>query len=207
VQESGASTGTALPTPDAQREALEGMPVAPAETLPVSDVYDLTRYGEVLLSSGGRLLTATEVADPGPGAQQLAVENAARSILLLDPADGTTDGTTFTATNPRPATPPTVGGDLRVADFNVLNHVVDFPGQYGADARGATNAAELARQQATIVNARAALDADVVTLHEIENPPSSPPGAPTGRWRRCCRRWRCRPGRAGPTSRHTRTPT
>ncbi|MCW2535814.1 MAG: hypothetical protein JWQ26_1513 [Modestobacter sp.] len=210
---------------DTGRESLEGMLVAPAEDLTVTDVYDLNRYGEVLLSSGGRLLTPTEVADPGPAAHQVAVDNAARSILLddgrtatlsttaggpppyltvedpvrvgdtavlgqpvvltygfgswlLEPADGTADGTTFTATNPRPATPPTVGGDLRVADFNVLNYFVDFPSQFGNDARGATNPAELAQQQTKIVHALAALDADVLSLHEIENSAVLTPDTP-----------------------------
>jgi 5'-nucleotidase len=97
---------------------------------------------------------------------------------LLEPADGTADGTTFTATNPRPAAPPAVGGDLRVADFNVLNYFVDFPSEFGDDARGAENAAELAQQQAKIVNALAALDADVLLLHEIENSAVLTPDTP-----------------------------
>jgi 5'-nucleotidase len=88
---------------------------------------------------------------------------------LLEPADGTAEGTTFTATNPRPAAPPAVGGDLRIADFNVRNYFVDFPSEFGDDVRGATTTAELARQQAKIVSAITALDADVLTLHEIGN--------------------------------------
>jgi 5'-nucleotidase len=60
----------------------------------------------------------------------------------------------------------------------VLNYFVDFPGQYGDAARGATNAAELAQQQTKIVNALAALDADVLTLHEVENSAVLTPGTP-----------------------------
>ncbi|HEY4603332.1 MAG TPA: hypothetical protein VIH08_03215, partial [Blastococcus sp.] len=57
-----------LPSSDAQREALEGMLVAAGQPLTVSEVFNLDRYGEVLLSSGGRLVTPTEAAQPGPGA-------------------------------------------------------------------------------------------------------------------------------------------
>jgi 5'-nucleotidase len=73
--------------------------------------------------------------------------------------------TTFKATNPRTAHPAAVGGDIKVASFNVLNYFVHF----GGEARGATDAAALAKQQAKIVSAITALDADVVALMEIEN--------------------------------------
>ncbi|MFI7079806.1 ExeM/NucH family extracellular endonuclease [Micromonospora sp. NPDC049903] len=73
--------------------------------------------------------------------------------------------TTFKSTNPRTAAPVNVGGDLRVASFNVLNYFVHF----GGDARGAANEAALVKQEAKIVSAISALDADVVALQEIEN--------------------------------------
>ncbi len=73
--------------------------------------------------------------------------------------------TTFKATNPRTAAPVDVGGDLRVASFNVLNYFVHF----GGDARGAANEGALAKQEKKIVSAISALDADVVALEEIEN--------------------------------------
>ncbi|WP_433530416.1 ExeM/NucH family extracellular endonuclease [Micromonospora sp. CA-263727] len=73
--------------------------------------------------------------------------------------------TTFKATNPRTAAPVNVGGDLRVASFNVLNYFVHF----GGDARGATDEAALAKQETKIVSAISALGADVVALEEIEN--------------------------------------
>ncbi|MEV0157823.1 ExeM/NucH family extracellular endonuclease [Micromonospora sp. NPDC050686] len=81
-------------------------------------------------------------------------------------ADTPTVGrTTFKATNPRTAAPANVGGDIRVASFNVLNYFVHF----GGDARGAANEAGLAKQEAKIVAAISALGADVVGLEEIEN--------------------------------------
>ncbi|WP_241825464.1 ExeM/NucH family extracellular endonuclease [Micromonospora sp. CB01531] len=73
--------------------------------------------------------------------------------------------TTFKATNPRTTGPANVGGDVRVASFNVLNYFVHF----GGDARGAANEAALAKQEAKIVAAISALGADVVGLEEIEN--------------------------------------
>ncbi|WP_246835554.1 ExeM/NucH family extracellular endonuclease [Micromonospora sp. MH33] len=75
------------------------------------------------------------------------------------------DRTTFKATNPRTAGPVNVGGDVRVASFNVLNYFVHF----GGDARGAADEAGLAKQEAKIVAAISALGADVVGLEEIEN--------------------------------------
>ena len=73
--------------------------------------------------------------------------------------------TTFKSTNPRTAAPENVGGDLRLASFNVLNYFVHF----GGDARGADDEAGLAKQEAKIVSAINALGADVVALEEIEN--------------------------------------
>ncbi len=87
----------------------------------------------------------------------------------------------------RTAAPENVGGDVRLAGFNVLNyfpttgdHSPDAPTttdrdgdpvtvRGGCDARGAANADDLARQQVKIVKAINALGADVVSLEEIEN--------------------------------------
>lgn len=83
----------------------------------------------------------------------------------------------FARANPRPADAPAVGGNLRVASFNVLNYFTTldqagascFPGGTRSDCRGADSALEFSRQQAKIVEAIAVLDADVVGLIEIEN--------------------------------------
>lgn len=81
---------------------------------------------------------------------------------------------TVQRTNPRPASPDEVGGDVRVASFNVLNYftTIDGPGAVtdtGDDPRGADSATELDRQQAKIVAAIVELDAEIVGLMEIEN--------------------------------------
>ena len=100
--------------------------------------------------------------------------------------DGTgTDEVVFA--NPRTSSPAAVGGDVKVASFNVLNYFTTLgagsPGcvaytdrlgdgvtvREGCDQRGAWDADDLQRQQAKIVKAIEALDADVVGLMEIEN--------------------------------------
>ena len=96
------------------------------------------------------------------------------ATYVLQPADGTAEGSTFDATNPRPVAPAEVGGDLKIADFNVLNYFVTFGGQ----SRGAANADELGEQQTKIVNALKTLDADIITLHEIENSAVLTPDTP-----------------------------
>ena len=87
----------------------------------------------------------------------------------LQPADGTADGV-FAAQNSRPATPDAVGGDVTIGSFNVLNYFLTFT---GPDARGARNAAGLEKQAAKIVSAITALDADVLSLQEVEDTAST----------------------------------
>ena len=87
----------------------------------------------------------------------------------------------------RTAAPESVGGNLKLASFNVLNYFsttgTDLTGctyyndrsgapltvRGGCDARGAANPENLERQQAKIVSAINALGADVVSLMEVEN--------------------------------------
>lgn len=202
-----------LPAGDAARERLEGMLVAPADALTVSEVFDLTSFGELTLSEGGLLVQPTELARPGAAAQAIAAENALRRVLLddgsnvrlnvttapyltpgtpvrvgdvvafteplvlgygfgawrLQPADGTADGV-FAPQNTRPAAPDAVGGDLRVAAFNVLNYFVTFDPAVG---RGARSPEQFELQAGKIVPAILALGADVVTLMEIEDTDST----------------------------------
>ncbi len=87
--------------------------------------------------------------------------------------------------NDRETTPPAVGGDVRVASFNVLNYFTDLGrDEAGCKAytdragnpvatnycqvRGAWSEQAFADQQAKIVTAINGLDADVVSLEEIE---------------------------------------
>ncbi len=91
----------------------------------------------------------------------------------------------FTTT--RPDGPADVGGNLKLASFNVLNYFTTTGDQLsgcifytdrdgnpitvkeGCNARGAANAENLQRQQSKIVAAITKAGADVVSLEEIEN--------------------------------------
>jgi len=91
-----------------------------------------------------------------------------------------TQGATHVAVNPRPETPGALGGDVKVATFNVLNFFThlnnpfttadDTCGPTGnLECRGANNLQEYERQLDKLVAGIIALDADVVGIQEIEN--------------------------------------
>jgi uncharacterized protein len=202
VRSSGAvppPTSVALPVSAVMDlEAYEGMLVTFPQPLTVTETFALGRFGELLLSSGGRLFNPTN------GQGNTAEGNVLRRILLDDgssrqnPApipfltSSGTEGTrrvgdtvsgltgvltynfseyriyptlppTFVNANPRTARPEELGGDLKVASFNVLNYFTTL------DSRGANSAVEFARQKAKIVAALKAIDADIVGLIEVEN--------------------------------------
>ncbi len=199
-------------------ERYEGMLIETTQDLTVSETFGLGRFGELVLSSGGRLLNPTHVVEPGPAAQAMQAANDRNRIVLDDgdnrqnldptvyPAGGLSATNTIRvgdtvradrfvleqrfgvyrlqpveaidigATNPRPAAPAAVGGDLRVAALNVLNDFTTLnagPGGCGPagtlDCRGANTAFELDRQRAKTVAEIIGLDADILGLMEIQN--------------------------------------
>jgi predicted extracellular nuclease len=83
----------------------------------------------------------------------------------------------FQPTNPRPASPPGVGGRLKVVGMNVLNYFLTLDngqsicGPIGSkqQCRGAETATELARQQQKLNQALIKLDGDVIGMSELEN--------------------------------------
>ena len=76
----------------------------------------------------------------------------------------------FTRVNTRDATPPAVGGTLKVASFNVLNYFNgDGLGGGFPTSRGADTPDEFNRQRDKIISAISIMDADVIGLMEIEN--------------------------------------
>ncbi|MDN4642916.1 ExeM/NucH family extracellular endonuclease [Arthrobacter sp. PsM3] len=108
-------------------------------------------------------------------------------LTQLTPANAdTVQPASFGATT-RTDAPAAVGGNLKIASFNVLNYFPTTGDQLtgctyytdrdgnpitvrgGCDARGAANAANLQRQQDKIVAAISKSGADVVTLMEVEN--------------------------------------
>jgi uncharacterized protein len=234
----GCGTGTVdpvdvtLPVPSADHlERYEGMLVRMPQTLHVTEHFQLGRFGQVVMSSGGRLEQPTNVVAPGAAAQALQAANdlnriivddhrndqnpdpilfgrgghplsAASTLRGGDTATGMQGVMTYTwsgnaasgnayrlrpvaalgggvpdfqPTNPRPTTPPDVGGTVEVAAFNLLNYFNTFSGCTGGvggaamDCRGADNAAEFARQWPKTVAAITAMDVDVLGVMEMEN--------------------------------------
>jgi hypothetical protein len=198
-------------------EAVEGMRVSLDQTLTVTEVFNLGRFGEVSLSGTGRLPNPTNVVSPGAPAITLEGLNDRSRVILDDgdnrqnidptnyPQGGLSASNTlrvgdslpgitaigdqrfgnyrlqpvgpiaFDHTNPRTAAPEPVGGNLRVASFNVLNffngngtHVDGAPGGFPT-SRGAETLFEFDRQLAKEVAAITTLDADVIGLMELEN--------------------------------------
>ena len=118
-----------------------------------------------------------------------------RSLWRLQPTERLVAGAepaSFTST--RQDAPKDVGGDVKIGTFNVLNYFTTTAEAYdalpgnsctyftdrdgnkitadtcsGTGPRGAANAASLQRQQDKIVTAINTLDADVVSLEEVEN--------------------------------------
>lgn len=173
-------------------EQYEGMLVS-FERLTVAETYNLGRYGEVLLAAG-RLYQANngQISVDNALRQILlndssTVENPARVPYLA--ADETlrlgdtvanleavvvnygldawrlepVHPLTFQRSNPRETVPAEVGGSLQVATYNVLNYFTSLNG------RGAASPEEFARQEAKLLSALGAMNADVYGLIEIEN--------------------------------------
>lgn len=131
------------------------------------------------LRGGDTIGSITGVIDYGPTTATASGPGAYR-ILPLDNA-----ALQYSITNPRSTTPPSVGGNLKLASFNVLNYFTTFTNGQTADGgtgqtcltgqsassscRGADSMAEFVRQQTKIVAAISAIDADALGLMEIQN--------------------------------------
>ena len=109
-----------LPADDATRERLEGMLVTPVDTLTVSEIFDLTSFGELTLSEGGLLVQPTELARPGPEAQAIAAQNMLRRLVLDDGLSARVSTTTRPYLSP--TTPVRVGDELVFTSPTVLGY-------------------------------------------------------------------------------------
>ncbi len=233
-----------------EAEQYEGMLVRMPQTLYVTEHFQLGRFGQVVLSSGGRLAQPTNIFPAGPEAAALQAQNNLNRIIVDDASQGqnpdpilfgrggqplsasntlrggdTATGivgvmtytwagnvasgnayrvrpinalgatmSNFQPVNPRPTSPPAVGGTLKVASFNVLNYFVTVdPNTSDSDSftadnvcgplknqecRGADNTAdnpstastaERTRQENKMIQALLKLDTDVYGLIELEN--------------------------------------
>jgi len=205
-------------------EQYEGMLVRFTDTLSVTEMFQLDRFGEVRASQGGRLEQFTQSNAPNVAGFAAHQQNIARRTIVIDDGqsvqnpdpilfpDGslsTADGfrmgntvtnltgvvtfsrgsgssgdenyrihptvaPTFTPVNTRPARPDNVGGNLKVAGFNVLNYFTTLDEgsnttANGNNPRGADNTLEFNRQTEKLVTTLSTLDADILGLVELEN--------------------------------------
>jgi predicted extracellular nuclease len=82
-------TDLAFPVPArAFLERYEGMLVRVPQTLFVTDLFQLARFGQVVLSSDSRLSQPTNVTSPGTGAIALTARNDLRTIVVDDGVQG-----------------------------------------------------------------------------------------------------------------------
>ncbi|MFP5283114.1 MAG: ExeM/NucH family extracellular endonuclease, partial [Actinomycetes bacterium] len=110
-----------LPAGDAERERREGMLVRPVDPLTVSEVFDLTRFGELTLSEGGLLVQPTELARPGTEeAAAIAAGNQRRRVVLDDARTAQVSVTTRPYLSP--TTPVRVGDRLAFTEPLVLGY-------------------------------------------------------------------------------------
>jgi uncharacterized protein len=218
-------------------EQFEGMLVRLPQSMVVTEHFQLGRFDQVVLSSGGRLQQPTNIVAPGAPAQALQAANDLNKIILDDAsqaqnpdpiifargglplsASNTLRGgdtaanivgvlnytwagnsasgnayrirtvnalggyVNFEPANPRPASVPAVGGNVKVVGMNLLNYFNTFDGLpdsvdncnlgvggAATDCRGADTASEFDRQYPKTVAAMLALNADVIGVNEIEN--------------------------------------
>lgn len=184
--------------------AAEGRLVKPTNLYPAGSIdaqnlsHDNARR-RIILDDGSSLQNANPTAYIGDDNTLRAGDTLPGLVGVIDYGLATSSNTgmadyrihpvgaiNFTRANPRTAAPEPVGGNVRVASFNVLNYFTTFidgstaDGQTGqgctlgastsaANCRGADNLAEFNRQRAKIINAIKAVDADVVGLMEIQN--------------------------------------
>lgn len=79
-------TDVTLPKPSTNFfERYEGMLVRFPQTLSVTESFQLGRFGEIVVSSDGRQMTPTAVAEPGAPAQAVAAANALNRVIVDDP--------------------------------------------------------------------------------------------------------------------------
>ncbi len=191
-----------LPQDVGRLAQLQDVKVRLPQSLTVTDNAQLDRHGTLGLATEGRLMRATarrvpETAfrhqraahslwlddgsyranpDPIPYLDRHGTRRAGDTISgltgILTQAFGAyrlhpTRDPVFEAANPRAPAPPVTAGALRVATLNLENYFVTL------GLRGAQSADALARQRQKLVAAVQGLDADILSLVELENHPTT----------------------------------
>ncbi len=145
-----------------------------------SDFEQQQQLSEIIIDDGKQRQNVEPVRFPTGGlsaSNTVRVGDSAKGVsgYLLHTKQGyrlvVNQDPVFVASNPRPAAPAAKAkGELRVASFNVLNFFTgDGTDKAFPTKRGATDKLELARQQAKMIAALSAMDADVIGLLEVEN--------------------------------------
>jgi predicted extracellular nuclease len=112
-----------LPFPDAAfAERYEGMLTTLAGTLTVTETFSTGSFGEVVLSSGGRLFQPTNIAAPGAPAIALQAQNDLRRIVMDDGSNRSNPNPTPYLNGPEPT--------LRIGD-SVTNLTGVFTFDFG----------------------------------------------------------------------------
>ena len=124
-------TGTVTPTdvkfPVASADFLEqyeGMLVRLPQTMYVTEIYQLGRFDEVLMSARGRLMQPTNIYAPGPDADALQAENNLNQILIDDGTNAQNPDPILFARGglPLSASNTLRGGDTATGIVGVLNY-------------------------------------------------------------------------------------
>ncbi|MEB3355309.1 MAG: ExeM/NucH family extracellular endonuclease [Synechococcales bacterium] len=133
---------------------------APGDVVGQLDANDQLRTGDTITN-----LTGVVRFSRGSG-------GSGDEIYRINP----TETPLFENTNPRPTEAPNVGGDIKVASFNLLNFFTTLVNEGGLnsgpgnlDPRGANNATEFDRQLQKLLAALTEIEADIFGLIELEN--------------------------------------
>lgn len=190
-------TMASLPLNGYGREALEGMRIHMQTALTVSDVYQFGR-GNFTLSGNGLQFVPTEIAAPGPDANEVSARNRSFALPAML-AEGTkpvsllVSGTAVESitgvlahdergqrvalqsiefTLPAEFAPPQPAAPetLRVVGMNLHNYFNgDGKGQGFPTPRGAETVAQFEQQRNRIGAAIGALNPHIITVMELEN--------------------------------------
>ncbi len=117
-------TDVTLPVADATAlEAVEGMLVRMPQTLSVTEHFQLGRFGQVVLSSGGRLYQPTALVAPGAPAATMQASNDLNKLILDDGTQTQNPPTLFgRGGNPLTASNTLRGGDTLTGAIGVLTY-------------------------------------------------------------------------------------